>query len=67
MMLQTNKTLCYSICILEPPKSDGFLFFLQKHHENLPATSNLTGNQIQRCFKPPSLSLNMYWKVQGLL
>lgn len=66
-MLQTNKTLCYSICILEPPKSDEFLFCLQKHHENLPATSNLTGNQMQCHFKPPSLSLNMCCKVQELL
>lgn len=51
-MLQTNKTLCYNVCILEPPKSDGFLLFLQKCRENLPATSNLTGNQMQCCFKP---------------
>lgn len=52
--------------ILEAPKSDVSLFFLQNCYENVPATSNLTGNNMQSCFKLPSISLNMCQEVQKL-
>lgn len=54
------------MCIVEAPKSEVLLFFLQKCYENLPATSDLTGNNMQSCFKLPSISLNMCQKVQKL-
>lgn len=54
------------MCILEAPKSAVLLFFLQKCYENIFAISNLTGNNMQSCFKVPSISLSMCQKVQKL-
>lgn len=54
------------MCILEAPKSDVLLFFLQKCYANVIAISNLTGSNMQSCFKLPSISLNMCQKIQKL-